>query len=319
MWLEYFNSGGTMVYQSPHVLLAAYAPSERYSTTAAYTSGGEYVRRRVVFAREWAASGSYQDTVFNYIKLERGPVATAYTADGALTPLQASVTTNASAIASLEGASAIWEVVAAASGGTPARIGLKNGVGGPEAWIDASNIFLGDNTLFEDPYNSFYTEASSKRFRFGGPFPASGNMVMWFGPTSVALNSETRTNGYFAFGTDGLVYYGSAVLGGPPPTVSRTNGFIKIKIGTGTNTTDSVTFTGAGGSGSGYTFAHELITTSTTGPSPTISFATGSPITVSATGGVVGDEVRAIVVTTVTDGAGAKAQLISPVALLWES
>jgi hypothetical protein len=358
MWLEYYNSSNTLIYSSPQVLLAAYAPPERYSTTAAFTSGGEYVRRRVVFAREWAASGSYQDTVFNYIKLERGPIATAYTADGALTPLQASVTTNASAIATVDGKLSASYALTVDGGGRIASMKLLSDGATSSVKFTASTFQVYNGTTDEAPFevsggvvkiktanvgvltagNISVSSLSSLSanlgsitagdidltsgsyvVRQGAGFGVSSDLVLWYGLSSVARASATKTNGVFAMATDGKVYYGAAELGRTPPTVSRTNGFIKIKIGSGTNTTDSVTFTGAGGSGSGYTFAHELITTSTTGPSPTISFSTGSPITVSATGGVVGDEVRGIVVTTVTDGAGAKAQLISPVALLWES
>lgn len=103
MRMELLDSGGNIIHATPYVLLIGYAPDQRVSTTTSYVSGGDYVRRRVVFQREWAASGSYQDLVFNYIKLERGPTATAYTADGSGISLQAGVTTNASAIATVDG------------------------------------------------------------------------------------------------------------------------------------------------------------------------------------------------------------------------
>lgn len=37
-------------------------------------------------------------------------------------------------------------------------------------------------------------------------------VVLWYGPASVGIGSETRTNGVWAFGDDGQVYYGSTVL-----------------------------------------------------------------------------------------------------------
>jgi hypothetical protein len=171
----------------------------------------------------------------------------------------------------------------------------------------AKDINFGTNTTFEDTYGTISTTKNNKRLRMLGPFPASDDIVLWFGPTSVSLNSESKTNGHFALGTDGKIYLGNAEL-----TISGTldftytNGFVKTLIGNGTNTTNQVSFTGTGGSGSGYTFAHELILTSTTGPTPTISSSSGSPITVSATG-VVGDTVIFFVQTTVTDSAGNKA------------
>jgi hypothetical protein len=102
-------------------------------------------------------------------------------------------------------------------------------------------------------------------------------------------------------------------------TITRTNGFVKTRIGSGTITSDSVSFSSTGGSGTGYTYAHELFATYTTGPSPTISSASGSPITASASGAVPGDEVRGFIQTTATDSAGNRSTLTSPVALFCES
>jgi len=225
MWLEYYNSSNTMVYSSPQVLLASYAPPERYSTTAAFTSGGEYVRRRVVFAREWAASGSYQDTVFNYIKLERGPVATAYTADGALTPLQASVTTNASAIATVNGAAAFWETIVSAGGGDLSAVRLKAGATGSYIELISTVLRLANvsngavievmraingEAFFSRPISS---DSASRRLTIGPGYGVSGSeVVLWFGPVATAPSSQSRTNGYFALGTDGKIYFGSTDL-----------------------------------------------------------------------------------------------------------
>lgn len=100
--------------------------------------------------------------------------------------------------------------------------------------------------------------------------------------------------------------------------ISRTNGFVKTRIGAGTITSNAVSFSSTGGSGTGYTYAHELFATYTTGPTLTISSASGSPITASAAGAVPGDEIRGFVQTTVTDSAGNKATLLSPVALFCE-
>lgn len=78
--------------------------------------------------------------------------------------------------------------------------------------LAADAINFGADTTFEDTYNSFYTEETTYRYRFGGPFPASGDLLMWFGPNSVSLNSETKTNGVFALATDGIVYFGTGDL-----------------------------------------------------------------------------------------------------------
>jgi hypothetical protein len=78
----------------------------------------------------------------------------------------------------------------------------------------AKAINFGSNTVFEDADGSIYTVNNNKRLRMLGPFGAAGDLVIWFGPTSVPLYEETKTNGYFSFATDGKVYYGNAELGG---------------------------------------------------------------------------------------------------------
>jgi hypothetical protein len=84
----------------------------------------------------------------------------------------------------------------------------------------AKSINFGTNTVFEDTKGSIYTTSAGRRLRILGPFGTSNDLVIWYGPTSVALNSETKTNGHFAFATDGKVYYGNAELGGGGSSVS---------------------------------------------------------------------------------------------------
>ena len=127
---------------------------------------------------------------------------------------EANVSINATAIADIEGnLTASYGVTVDANGRISALRLLSDGTTAT-AELLADKIYFGDNTVFEDTYNSFYTEDGTYRNRFGGPFPASGDLLEWYGPESVALNSETRTNGVFAKGTDGKVYYGTAELGG---------------------------------------------------------------------------------------------------------
>ena len=144
---------------------------------------------------------------------------------------------------------AAFEVIAAASGSTPARFGLRSGDGTSAIVLDADNLYLGDNTVFEDTYNSFVTEESGDRNRFGGPFPASGDLLEWFGPTSVALNSETRTNGYFAKGTDGKVYYGSAELNAGGTFTAAGNPTSITNTANNSSYSNGITCVATGGSG----------------------------------------------------------------------
>ena len=251
--------------------------------------------------------------------------------DGRISTLSASVTNIAEAYATNDSATArlVWEVNTSTNVATieqTAATGFSDGTWNGSAIklsadlieLLAEDINFGTNTTYEDTYATLYTEKNSKRLRILGPFPAADDLVLWFGPTSVSLNSETKTNGHFCLATDGKIYLGSAELTNSGNLdFTYTNGFVKTRIGNGTNTSDSVSFTGSGGSGSGYTFAHELIVTYTTGPTVTLSNSTGSPITASATG-VVGDEVRFFVQTTMTDSAGNKVTKSKGGGLFWD-
>ena len=54
--------------------------------------------------------------------------------------------------------------------------------------------------------------AGSYVVRHGAGFGASSDLVLWYGLSSVARGSATKTNGLFALATDGKVYLGSATL-----------------------------------------------------------------------------------------------------------
>ncbi|MFN3585196.1 hypothetical protein [Phenylobacterium sp.] len=55
--------------------------------------------------------------------------------------------------------------------------------------------------------------AGTKKVVLGPGFGASGDLVFWFGPSSTAIGAMTKTNGHWAWATDGKTYYGSAELG----------------------------------------------------------------------------------------------------------
>lgn len=76
-------------------------------------------------------------------------------------------------------------------------------------------------------------------------------VTLWYGPTSITIGSETRTNGVWSFGDDGKVYYGSTELGGSAPfKVTSTHRSIgKTRSGAGIATTDLVTFGVQGATG----------------------------------------------------------------------
>lgn len=133
-------------------------------------------------------------------KLEFGSLpATTYSAEAAQTALAASVTEHSLALIGLETQQALarWEVVANASGGKPARIGLTSSSLGSFVALDAPFIFWGDNTVFDDATDTLQTTVGPniRVLAFGAPFGASGNLLEWWGPSSIAIGSMTTANG----------------------------------------------------------------------------------------------------------------------------
>ena len=183
-------------------------------------------------------------------KVERNATATAYSMGADTHVRGAKVVVLAEANIGSDGkALAKWSVTAAA-GGNPARLELLDGDDGSSISLDADQLFLGPNAEFETTDNTFIIEENSKRNRFGSSFGASGDLLEWFGPTSVGQGSETKTNGYFAKGTDGKVYYGTAELGG---SLLVTRSTAQVTGGTnfpGNATTGAITVTATGGAGS---------------------------------------------------------------------
>ncbi|WP_336968364.1 hypothetical protein [Brevundimonas aurantiaca] len=126
----------------------------------------------------------------------------AYTAPAGGRQIQAlnsSVTQNALAITDLENQQALasWSVIANASGGKPARIGLTSSSLGSFVALDAPFIFWGDNTVFDDATDTLQTTVGPniRVLAFGAPFGASENLLEWWGPSSIAIGSMTTANG----------------------------------------------------------------------------------------------------------------------------
>ena len=210
--------GSTVLHSTPGVVLNSGDLRTRYKQTTNWTGGYTVCRLKVVFFREWPASGSYQDVVFSNIKLEAGTIETAFNTS-------AQVNINANAIATVNDSAAFYQVLVAASGGDPALIRLFSGLGGSEVAIASKIISLvntssgaamevmravGGLAFFRRPISS---DAGGRRVTIGPGFGVSGSeVVLWFGPDSLAPDAQSRTNGYFALGTDGRIYYGSAEL-----------------------------------------------------------------------------------------------------------
>ncbi|RIJ65197.1 hypothetical protein D1604_12830 [Brevundimonas sp. LPMIX5] len=139
---------------------------------------------------------------------------------------QASLALSASVDALTRLGQAAFELILAFDG-NPAYIKALAEPGGTEIAFAATKLFLrnvvGDQivTALELINGEAYfgapvsVDIAGRRLTIGPGFGISGSQViLWFGPNTVALASMSRTNGYFSFGTDGEVYRGTAVLGG---------------------------------------------------------------------------------------------------------
>jgi hypothetical protein len=133
------------------------------------------------------------------VKLNAGSVATDWSDDASQRAISASVTQQSLAIIDLENQQALasWSVIANASGGKPARIGLTSSSLGSFVALDAPFIFWGDNTVFDDATDTLQTTVGGYRrvLAFGAPFGSGGTLLEWWGPSSVALGAMTTANG----------------------------------------------------------------------------------------------------------------------------
>jgi hypothetical protein len=177
--------------------------------TAAATSA--YVTSRTAIGVNAGGTSSGATTQVSWVELED---ITDFTTNAA------SITVTASAVADIEGRLAASYAIQVDGGGNGALVSLEDGtelgsvvkLAADLIELDAEAINLGSGTVFENTNNTIHTTASGYRYRDRGPFGASSDLLVWYGPTSVALNSETKTNGVFSVATDGIVRYGSAEL-----------------------------------------------------------------------------------------------------------
>lgn len=134
------------------------------------------------------------------VKLEQGPICTLWSDDASSVDLSASVTQQSLAIIDIENQQALaaWRVKAEASGSRPTVLELLSGPFGSAIAMTAAQIYLGDNTVFDDATNTWQTiDGSTVYIRAeGAPFGAFSNLREWWGPTGIALGAMTPDNGY---------------------------------------------------------------------------------------------------------------------------
>ena len=193
VWVAWYNGAGVYVGETARFALASGSPQ-----TFARPSGATFASW--VVRTVGAAPTGYADVVFHSIKIEKGSVATIYSTDATQNEISASVTEQRLAIIDLENQQniALFRVKTEASGSRPAIIEAYSGLGISALAFSAGQIYLGDNTVFDDATNTWQTiDGSTVYIRAeGAPFGAFNNLREWWGPTGIALGAMTPDNGY---------------------------------------------------------------------------------------------------------------------------
>lgn len=170
-----------------------------------------------------------------------------------------------------------------------------------EITLDGDAINLGANTEFETASDTFITETGGYRYRYGGPFGTSSDLLQWFGLDSVAQGSESKTNGVFALATDGKVYYGTAeLLSSVNFTATYSASPINNAGAAADFSTATISINTAGLTGSKI-YETAIIESSTLTPKVSVSSATAVSFTLDAAGFAVSESETGTVRTLVTD------------------
>jgi len=227
--VQWLNSSGGHVAYSNRIFARAVDNvnfnQPRKSVTFTPPAGATQARVRVF--TENITGLSTNGAAVRQIKLEAGDKPTAWRDDTQLIDINSQLNITAATVADLDTrmASARFSVTGGA-GGDPFELMLRAGPDGSVAMLSATAIIL-RNILGESAVEALklvngeaYFGApvsvgiSGRRLTIGPGFGVSNGLVLWFGPNTIALSAMSRTNGYFAMGTDGKVYYGNAELGG---------------------------------------------------------------------------------------------------------
>ena len=209
-----------------------------------------FVRIRRAKANVGATATRWGDeaTIVDVMRAALDGDALSASAETVLNVLGATSSIRQTAMTKLRDETAFVELLAAAGGGLPAlfRLVARSTPGGTTfseiiqaatrlifrntagtATIEAMRIedgivkvlnalWIGTGTTpalrLEPSIPAMIATLGSYKLMVGALGPGGAQMVLWFGPTSVADGSVTRTNGAFALGTDGVVYYGTSPL-----------------------------------------------------------------------------------------------------------
>jgi len=201
----------------------------------------------------------YCELFFNEIKLEQNAQETAFNQDATVNFLREAMATGSSSIARLllgvNTTTNVATIEAVAQEGAGVWNGSAITLQADLIRLLARNIDFGTRTQFEDTRGTLYNTEAGRRLRILGPFGASNDLVLWYGNSSVPLQSETKTNGAFGIATDGKVYIGG--------------GDFKAGISVGLNTLWALGETAIGPGGA--TVSSATVTTTITGAVGTLS------------------------------------------------
>ncbi|MGH7020214.1 MAG: hypothetical protein ACREEY_10050 [Brevundimonas sp.] len=186
------------------------------------------------------------------LKFEVGATATPWVDGQNLAQLNATVSQHTLALINLETGQALasFELVAAASGGKPARFKMVSSSLGSAIALDAPFIFWGDNTVFDDASDTLQTTIGSRIrvLALGAPFGVGGTLLEWWGPTGIALSAMTTGNGYNGRMTTAPYVFDNA-LSSNFAAIANTSAVGGSRQGSGVVQTEAVTVAVSGASG----------------------------------------------------------------------
>jgi hypothetical protein len=258
------------------------AATGRYSITSTGNSSTRWLRLWLYYPEQNVTG--YAAHAFRQIKVEVGSTATIYSEEAVGISNTAAVITNAEAIVTTDGKLSASYALTVDGGGRIASMKLLSNGTTSDVKFTASTFSIYNGTTDEAPFvveggvvkakkvqaatlsaisadlgtitaGQLNLTSGSYVVRHGAGFGASSDLVLWYGLSSTAIGSATKTNGVFALATDGKVYYGASELGAPVPQLSLDTVGLQVDLQTWpTDAQVNFTLTASGGK-TPYTYA----------------------------------------------------------------
>lgn len=162
---------------------------------------------------------------FSSIKVNFGYTASDFTDERTNADYYSRTSITESSVADAQAKLAVARLVllAEASGGRPARVGLfSDNQGNSDIVLDAARIWFGENTVFDDATDTLQTVWGTTRrvLALGAAFGTDGTITEWEGPDGTALSAMSRANAFSGRANVAPRVFGSAQPGGQQVTVS---------------------------------------------------------------------------------------------------